>query len=102
MVHWLLPFHPSYMNALLTLPSILLFAGTYYSKISSVYIDFQVWYFIFTNLFQYIMISIVIVPIENMSIISTCFNAISDQPFAGALEYARTCYISSIFMLNDD
>jgi hypothetical protein len=87
------------MNALLTLPSILLFVGTCYSKISSVYIDFQVWYFIFTNLFQYIMLSIVI---ENMSIISICFNAISAQPFAEALEYARTCYISRIFMLNDD
>jgi hypothetical protein len=83
-------------------PSILLFTVTSYNKISSVYIDSQVLYFIFMNLCQYIMQFIGIVPVENMSILSTCFNTISDHAFAGASEYARTCYISRIFILNDD
>jgi hypothetical protein len=54
------------------------------------------------DFFQYIMQFIVIVPVQNLPMLSTCFNTISDQAFAGVLEYARTCYISRIFMLNDD
>jgi succinate dehydrogenase/fumarate reductase cytochrome b subunit len=54
------------------------------------------------DFFQYIIQFIAIVLVQNMSMLSTCFNTISDQAFAGVLEYARTCYISHIFMLNDD